>query len=136
MTPTHHEIERKFLIRMPCVAQLLALPNATDSEITQTYLLSEPHATARVRRRVYATHTVYTHTVKRRVTAVTAEEDEREITRTEYDQLLRSADPARQPVRKRRITLPCGIHTAEIDIYPFWKRQAVLEIELSAEDEA
>lgn len=134
--PPHREIERKFLIRMPNTAALLTVHGATDSEILQTYLCAAPGETARVRRRTYADRTVYTHTVKRRVTAVTAEEAEREIDRAEYERLLQRADPRRTPVGKRRITLPCGRHTAEIDIYPFWSRQAILEVELSAEDEA
>ena len=54
---------------------------------------------------------------------------------TEYEALLLDKDPARIAIEKTRYTLPYGDHLLEIDIYPFWQKQAVLEIELSKEDE-
>ena len=129
------ECERKFLIRMPDTAALLAM-GATESHITQTYLSAPAGVTARVRRRVFAEKTVYTHTEKRRITARSAVEEEREIEKAEYTALLRSADPARHPVEKTRYALPYALHVLEIDVYPFWEHQAVLEIELRHEDDA
>ena len=43
-------------------------------------------------------------------------------------------DPARAPIQKTRICVPHESHLLEIDLYPFWKKQAVLEVELEAED--
>ena len=73
------EIERKFLIAMPDEAMLAAIPGATCDELVQTYLVSEAGVTARVRRRTTAHGVVYTATQKRRITAVTAIEEEREV---------------------------------------------------------
>ena len=129
-----NETERKFLIVYPDKDALLRFPDATVSEITQTYLLHPEGLSERVRRRIYADRTAYYHTVKRFLTAMTNEETEREISPEEYERLLERADPARTPVQKTRICIPHDGHVLEIDLYPFWKKQAVLEVELESED--
>ena len=88
-----------------------------------------------MRRRVYADRTVYTHTVKKRISPRSALEQEREISPDEYARLLTRADSARRPIIKTRYAVPYAGHTAEIDVYPFWNRQAVLEIELQSEND-
>ena len=128
------EIERKFLIAMPDVDALCQLPGAQLDEIVQTYLRSADGVTARVRRRKSCAGTVYTATEKRRVSDVTAIEDERAITEAEYKALLDTADPNLHPIEKRRLTIPYGDLLLEIDIYPFWQKTAILEIELAGED--
>lgn len=123
------EIERKFLIEMPDEGRLSELGGAVRSEIIQTYLISTDGSVERVRRRDYGDHVVYYHTRKKRISALSAFEDESEITETEYDLLLERADKSKKPIVKTRWAIPfCG-HVAEIDVYPFWKHQAVLEIE-------
>ncbi len=131
--PKGLEIERKFLIALPSEDRLLA-EGAVCDDITQTYLLSEAGVTARVRRREGAVGVEYTHTEKRCITAITAREDERIIDREEYAVLLKTADPDLSPIRKRRYSLPYGGRLLEIDVYPFWERTAVLEVELPTED--
>ena len=128
------ETERKFLIAKPALPALLALPGAAVTEILQTYLVAEPGGTARVRRREGSGGIRYTATEKRRLSAMTAMEDERELTEAEYRALLRRADPALRPIEKTRVTLPHGDLLLEIDLYPFWDRTAVLEVELPSED--
>ena len=127
------EIERKYLIKKPRPEALLSVPGCVSSEITQTYLLN-PEAVERVRKRVYADKTVYTHTLKKRISALSVHEAESEIGPEEYEQLLLKRDPARNIIRKTRYALPCGSLVAEVDVYPFWQRQAVMEIELPFED--
>lgn len=129
------ECERKFLVSLFDLSLWETQKGYEKSNITQTYLSSSPTETARVRKREYENKTVYTHTVKRRLSALSAAEDERDITATEYAALLENADPARRPIQKTRHTLPFAGHLLELDIYPFWTRQAVLEIELAKEDE-
>ena len=126
------ETERKFLISLP-----IDIPSdAQRSEITQTYLICEPGVTERVRLRKFPEGVKYYHTSKRRISPVSSIENEREICADEYAALLKRADPAKMPVHKTRYVYPSGEHLLEIDIYPFWHRQAVLEIELNSEDEA
>ena len=127
------EIERRFLIAMPEPAFLRDLES---SSISQTYLLGEEGTTERVRCRQWPDRTVYTHTVKRRVNALRRLEDEREITQAEYEALLCRADPERHPIEKRRYCMDDAGLTWEFDVFPFWTRQAILEVELSDETQA
>lgn len=126
------EIERKFLIEMPERAVLDRCP--TRWEIWQTYLLAPPGISARVRRRVGETEQFF-HTEKLRRTDRTCVEREREITRAEYETLLRQQDPDRVTIHKERYCLPEGGLVFEIDVYPFWRRLAVMEVELQREDQ-
>ncbi len=129
------EIERKYLIRMPDPAFLAA--KARPSEIEQTYLLRPaPEINARVRKRGREGAWTYTHTQKIRVSELRRIEDEREISEEEYLALLQQADPEKNVIRKTRWVLPWRGQLFEIDVYPFWQRQAVMEIELENEEQA
>ena len=128
------ETERKFLIAMPDLDALCALPGARLDSIVQTYLTAPSGVVARVRRREGATGVVYTATEKRRKSDMTAIEDEREIDFAEYKALLLRADPELRPIEKRRLCIPYGELCLEIDIYPFFTRTAVLEVELPSEE--
>lgn len=46
------------------------------------------------------------------------------------------ADPARKPVRKTRYCLTENNRYYQIDIYPEWTKQAVMDLDLHTEDEA
>ena len=129
------EIERKFLIRYPDVGWLSAQPGSRRAQLTQTYLCSDGRSSRRVRAWTEDGRTVWYQTVKRMVTDITREEIECEISEGEYLALLREADPARYPIQKMRWCLPYEGHVLEIDLYPFWEKQAVLECELASEDE-
>ena len=62
-------------------------------------------------------------------------EDEKIISEETYNELLLCADEKRRTIKKTRYTIPYAMHIMEIDIYPFWKDRAILEVELQAEDE-
>ena len=130
------EIERRYLIRRPDEAALAARPGCAYTDISQTYLRAAEGTTERVRRRGQDGQWRYSHTIKRRVSLMSHIEDEREISPDEYARLLRRADPARRTIEKRRYTLPWEGHVFEIDVYPFWKHQAIMEVELKDEGEA
>lgn len=130
------EIERKYLIAYPSLTWLEVQPGVRKVEIEQTYLLSDSDSSRRVRLWREAGETHYFRTVKRAISDITRVEEEDEICLKEYSALLLEADPTRSPVTKTRWCLPCEGHTLEIDCYPFWTRQAVLECELEREDEA
>ena len=126
------EIERKYLIRMPDVAALCALPGCVVSEIEQTYLPDPaPGATERIRLRRFSDRTEYTHTVKIRLSKVEAREDEETVDEGTYRSLLSRRDPALNTVIKTRYAFPLDGQVYEVDLYPFWTRVAVLETELS-----
>lgn len=128
------EIERRYLIRRP---DELWLDGAAErSEIVQTYLTGDDGATERVRMRRNGESTAYTHTIKHRVNDLRSVEIETEIEADEYAELLKRADPRRAAICKTRYCLTyCG-QTFEIDLYPFWKDQALMEIELTDEGQA
>ena len=132
----HYEIERKYLISMPDVAQLQAQAGCQMWEIEQVYLISEPGQTRRVRRVSEGGETRWYKTFKTRVSAMTAQEDEGMISGEEYAEFLAQADPELTPIVKTRYRIPFGGQVLEFDIYPFWTDRAVLEIELDSEEEA
>lgn len=126
------EIERKFLIAMPGED---VLSRGEMSEITQTYLLGEPGTTERVRCRKWADRCEYTHTVKRKLSNMRRREDESSIGEEEYKELLRRADPDRRSIEKKRCCLTIDGLLWELDVFPFWSDRAILELELTGEEQ-
>lgn len=127
------EIERKYLIAYPDTEALQPRCSAVY-DMEQIYLLAAPGVTARVRRRVGEKEEFF-HTEKERINARTHVERERIITREEYEQLLLQRDEKAFPIAKTRYCLPHDGFTFEIDVYPFWKNVAVMEVELEREDQ-
>lgn len=126
------EIERKFLITYPDVNRLESWPGMTRFEMVQTYLLSPPGDEVRVRQRTQDGVCQWFHTVKRGE-GIKRQEEEREITQAEYQAFLSQADPTKRVLRKTRYCLPYRGKLLEVDLYPFWQDQAVLEVELEHE---
>lgn len=135
MNADNFEIERKFLIKYP---EESILDSCTDvTEIIQTYLLgSEKGFSERVRKRGKEGKYIYTHTSKMHVTDVRRIELENEIGEQEYSELLLRADPERRMICKKRYCLMYKNQLFEIDIYPFWNDRAVMELELSDEEQS
>ena len=133
MDEIHFEIERKYLIRMPDRAWLEK--EAEGTEITQTYLLSPPGTTERVRRRGRDSVYVCTHTTKTKLSDLRRIEEEEVITEEEYGRLLQRADPERRVIRKTRWCFRYEGQLFELDVFPFWDDRAYLEIELRDESQ-
>lgn len=127
------EIERKYLIAYPDTELLRKAEGVRIWDITQTYLTSDAGVTARVRRIAEEDTVRFVYTAKRRISDLSAFEEERSLTYGEYEDLLNRADRDRMPVRKTRYKIPCGEFVWEIDVYPFWSDRAILEIELPDE---
>ena len=132
--PEPMEIERKFLIGYPDLAMLEKLPNCQRVEIIQTYLTAPEGEESRVRQRGSDGSYVYFQTTKRTVTGLKRVEVERRLSQDEYLRLLMDASPDCRPIRKTRYCLTHENQYFEIDVYPFWKDRAIMEIELSSED--
>ena len=134
--PEPMEIERKFLIRYPDLLWLEDKPNCSKVDMIQTYLIAKDDRTeVRVRQRGQNGNFICYKTEKRFISDMSRVEVDRRIDMNEYVSLLAEADPARRPVRKTRYCLTENNRYYEIDIYPEWKKQAILEIELRSEDE-
>lgn len=133
--PEPFEIERKFLICYPDVRELESMPNCTKVDITQTYLKSEDGVERRVRARGIDGDYMYYLTEKRNVSPVKRIEVERKLTQDEYLKFLMEADNSLHTIRKTRYCLSENNQYFEIDLYPEWDKQAIMEIELNSEDE-
>ena len=129
--PEPLEIERKFLIEYPDLKWLESLPNCRKVDIIQTYLKSGESEEIRVRQRGENGNFVYYQTTKRALSGVKRVEIERRLTQQEYLTLLMEANTSMHPIRKTRYCLTWDSQYFEIDVYPFWDDQAIVEIELS-----
>ncbi len=134
--PEPLEIERKFLIKYPNLSWLDNYKNCKRIEIIQTYLKSDNDEEIRIRQRGYNGNYIYTKTIKRNINDIKRIEIEKRLSKDEYLNLLMNADENKQPIRKTRYCLTYKNQYFEIDIFPFWKDKAIVEIELNNENES
>ena len=133
--PEPFEIERKFLIYYPNIKELENMPNCTKVDISQTYLKSNDDMERRVRARGINGDYLYYLTEKRKISNIKRVEFERRLTQNEYLALLMESDNKLHTIHKTRYCLSENNQYFEIDIYPEWDNQAIMEIELSSENE-
>jgi len=128
------ELEKKFLIEYPKLNLIMQKYDVIKYEIEQIYLLSDT-GSRRIRKLTDTGITRYIETVKIRINGSKSYEYERDLTAEEYEKFKADADPKRSPIIKDRYVFPYKNKMMEIDVYPFWKDKAVLEIELESEDD-
>lgn len=128
------ETERKYIVKKPLVLDMQKYPSYTESRITQTYL-EDPTRTHRVRRREYSGGGVeYTENIKERISGMSAIENEREICKDEYNELIKNVQSGTSPVFKTRRTVEyCG-YVFEFDFYEPWVDTCIMEVELPSEN--
>ena len=128
--PTPIEIERKFLVKMPTEEELKAC-GAAKSNIVQTYLRRlEPKVERRVRQRGIGSEFSYYYTEKKILSGCSRSEVERRITKDEYLGLLVEGIAT---LHKDRYCFFYENQYFELDVYPDWDNEAILEIELTEE---
>ena len=133
--PEPLEIERKYLIEYPDLEMLESMDSCEKVEIIQTYLHSPDEGEEiRLRQRGNDGHYVYFKTIKRELSDTKRIEIEKRLNKDEYLRLLMTADTSKRQIRKNRYCLTYKNQYFEIDVYPFWKDKAIMEIELSDED--
>ena len=129
--PKPLETRRKYLIAYPDLDMLESRPNCQRVEIMQAYLKSEiPGEMIRIRQRGRDGNYVYYKTRKRIIDGMKRVETEERLSHHEYLDLLMQADPDYRPIRKARYCLSENGLCYNIDIYPQWDDQALMEIEL------
>ena len=134
--PEPLEIERKFLIEKPDVELLEKLDSCEKVNIVQTYLKStNPNEEVRVRQRGINGSYTYSKTRKININGLKRIEIESRLTSEEYIEELSKADPSCKQIIKTRYCLSYNNQYFEIDIYPDMENEAIMEIELSSEDE-
>lgn len=131
--PIPMEIERKYLIKMPDIDELNKKYDISENEIIQTYLNSQGDTERRVRMRGANDAYSYYYTEKRG-TGLTRSEVEKKITQDEYVSYLMDADTSKHLIRKNRYCFVYKNNYIEMDIYPFWKNYAIVEVEISNEN--
>lgn len=133
--PTPIETERKYLIRMPDITNILEKYNAVKSDIVQVYLISEnKNEEVRIRQRGENGSYTYYLTKKIKRDDMSRYEVEEKITKERYLDLLMQADTSKSIIRKTRYCFVYENQYFEMDIYPFSKEKAILEIELTDEN--
>lgn len=133
--PEPHEVERKFLVKMPDLEALGKMKNVEKNDIIQNYLQCTSDEEVRIRQRGRNGSYTYTLTRKVPISAIERIETEKRITRDEYLDLLMQREPLLMPVQKQRWCLSENGQYFELDVYPFWKDKAILEIELADPNE-
>lgn len=130
--PTPIETERKFLIKLPTSKQLKD-SESVKSNIVQTYLKrTDPEVERRVRQRGIDGKFSYYYTEKKKLSKYSRDEVERRISQDEYIALLVEGVSV---VRKDRYCFFYENQYFELDIYPGWENEAILEIELTSENQ-
>ena len=141
MTTPHVETERKYLIKYPDTAYLRTMDGCRVLDMVQTSLdrlPEEPETERRVRTITENGVTAYVYTKKSPRARLSRFEDEREVTREEYDLLRKDAY---SELIKTRYTFPFAGHVMEIDVYPpdiggeTFDGYAILEVEMDDPDE-
>lgn len=137
------EIERKFLIKAPLSLKQMRLVwlDATDVDhINQFYLNSEKGITRRLRtlRNFGSDKCKYIYTVKKNIAPGINEENEKEISGDEFEELARrsNVDYAKSPLFKTRYTFDYNDQMFELDVFEEeLEGLIVLEIELDHMDD-
>jgi len=104
--------ERKYIVRLTG-----EIPDAIESDITQTYLTSEPRSEVRLRRRTLNGVSVNVRTTKKTLPNNEQVVTERQIDNNLYESLMRQADPYRQSIHKIRKTFIWRGQFFELDTY-------------------
>lgn len=129
--PEPIEMERKFLVDV-----VGEIPDSREMEIFQTYLYTQDNEEKRIRKRGEKGHYAYFLTTKKTVSASQRVEVERQITPSEYVNLMGTADPAKRTIHKRRRCFVWDNRYFELDTFISPKLpHCLLEIEDVAMDE-
>ncbi len=95
--PQPIENERTYIVELTG-----ELPECIESDIVQTYLVSDPDCEIRLRRRSWEGEVVNVHKTKKRISETEVLETERQVSNALYESLLQQADPYRATIHKRR----------------------------------
>lgn len=111
--PQTIEEERKYKVEV--IGELPA--DSIESDIIQTYLVGEPGAEIRLRRRAWAGKFVNVHTTKKKISQTEELVTERQISNNLYQSMLQQADPYRQTIHKLRKSFIWKGQYFELDFY-------------------
>ena len=134
--PSPLEIERKFLIESPYLEELKKQLVVSESNIVQTYLCDDGCGyERRIRQRGKAGDYIYYYTEKKKLRDGVRVEKERLISESEYIEFLTQTDFRKKQIRKTRYCFIYDNLYFELDVYPFAENWAILEVELTNEND-
>ena len=133
--PMPYLAKRKYLIDYPDVQRIASMPNCERVDIIQTYLKSPNGREVRIRQRGKDGHYIYFQKMEKDPTGKEKIEIERRLDKDEYLKMLMDADTSMKQIRKTRYCIAYPNCYAELDIFPFWKDQAFLQIAIQNENE-
>lgn len=130
------ETERKYLIVYPDISILEKADSYSFSFIEQAYVEDTLDGMfGRIRKRGKDGEYKYYKTFKRDITPVKRVEIESEITQEEYTELMKKRRRGFAVIQKTRHIFSYEGHIFEVDLFPFWKDRAFMEVELEDENE-
>lgn len=129
--PEPLEIERKYLIEYPDIKYLDSLKNCHKIEIEQIYC-TKNNKNFRLRKRGESGEYVYFKTEKTQLSKTKRIEIESRISKEEYKE---NDAYINGKIVKDRYCLVYGNKYFEIDVFPSWNDKALMEIELTDENE-
>ena len=133
--PKPMEIERKFLILYPDLNLLEKMQTCRKVFLSQTYLNTPDEGKFRVRQRGAGEQAVYIKTIKRKINEMKRIETEEKISEEEYCRYISMKEYSLGTISKYRYCIAWGSTYYELDVFPFWDKLALLEIELLSEEE-
>ena len=128
------EIERKYIIVLPNFDTVREMSGYKSYDITQVYMPTVDGVSHIIRKIVLNGEVKYTETKKRRIDAMSAYEDECEISEEKFLRLLDLRDNFLNVISKRRHVFDYLGQKFEIDVYPQWIRSCILETELQSRE--
>ena len=108
-------VQQERVFRVEIVGEL---PECSESEITQTYLVADPNSEVRLCRKQFSGGKVINlHRSRKRISDTQIIETERKVDNNLYEQMLQQADPYRATIKKRRQSFIWKGKFFEIDTY-------------------
>lgn len=132
--PKSFDTKKKYLIKYPNIAELEKMSNVEKVEIYQTYINCTNDEKIQIRKRGLNDSFVYYQT-RVRIQNGQLLQVEKQLTKNEYEEKLLNADKTRKQLHRTRYCFVEQNNFIEIDIYPFWKDKAILNIELNSKNE-
>ena len=129
--PIPIQTKKRYLVKKPSEKVLEKVDGITSLNILQTYLSSKP-TERRVRQKGVGSDFSYYYTEKKEISKISSYMMEKKISEKEYLSYL--IDGIRS-VRKTRNCFVYNNQYFELDIYPTWEEEAILEIELTSESQ-
>ncbi len=132
------EIERKYLVEMPDIRELMGKYQVKKVKIKQTYLIKDKQGAERRLRKITSVgmdHYFFTRKGIATDNGLIRQEYDIEIDKKYYNKLKKEADNSLNTIRKHRYAFEYNGKTVELDVYKFWRKKAIIEVEINSEKE-